>query len=171
MNDFTISGNDAIEITIRLVAAVLIGGIIGWNRQRLGKPAGLRTHMLVGLGAALIVMIPFQLSNPPSADAVSRTIQGAVTGIGFLGAGEILQRSLPSQTRSRQLAQSRSLRKASQPQIQGLTSAASIWTTAALGLVTGCGLWKTSLIGTIMVWLTLTLARYVEPSVRDQNED
>ena len=75
MNEIAISGSNEIEITTRLVVAVIIGGIIGWNRQRLGKPAGLRTHMLVCLGSALIVMIPFQLSNPPSPDAVSRTIQ------------------------------------------------------------------------------------------------
>ena len=167
MNEIAISGSNEIEITTRLVVAVIIGGIIGWNRQRLGKPAGLRTHMLVCLGSALIVMIPFQLSNPPSPDAVSRTIQGTATGIGFLGAGEILQRSRPSKLRSRQLARQKSIQEVAQPQIQGLTSAAAIWTTAALGLVTGCGLWKTSLIGTGFVWFTLTLARFLEPSPRD----
>jgi putative Mg2+ transporter-C (MgtC) family protein len=167
-----LSVSDELRFASRLVIAVLIGGIIGWNRQRLGKPAGLRTHMLVSLGAALIVMIPLQLNHPPSPDAVSRTIQGAATGIGFLGAGEILQRSLPSRTRSMELSRQGALRETKQPQIQGLTSAASIWATAALGLATGCGLWMMSLIGTVLVWLTLTLVRFVEPSGRDrQNED
>ncbi len=130
-----------------LLLAVFIGGVVGWNRQSLGKPAGLRTHMLVCLGAALMTMIPMRLSSSPSPEAVSRVIQGVATGIGFLGAGEILQRSFQG---------------TAQPQIQGLTSAAAIWTTAALGLVTGCGLWITSLIGLLIVWLILSLAARVE---------
>jgi putative Mg2+ transporter-C (MgtC) family protein len=167
-----LSVSDELRFASRLVIAVLIGGLIGWNRQRLGKPAGLRTHMLVSLGAALIVMIPLQLNHSPSPDAVSRTIQGTATGIGFLGAGEILQRSLPSRTRSMELSRQGALRETKQPQIQGLTSAASIWATAALGLAAGCGLWTMSLIGTLLVWLTLTVVRFVEPGGRDRrNED
>ncbi len=94
-----------------------------------------------------MTMIPMRLSSSPSPEAVSRVIQGVATGIGFLGAGEILQRSFQG---------------TAQPQIQGLTSAAAIWTTAALGLVTGCGLWITSLIGLLIVWLILSLAARVE---------
>lgn len=74
----------------RLVLAVFIGGVIGWDRQSRGKPAGLRTHMLVALGAALMVLIPMQISPSPSPEAISRVVQGVATGIGFLGAGEIL---------------------------------------------------------------------------------
>lgn len=149
------------DLVLRLFVAVLIGGLIGWNRQRLGKPAGLRTHMLVSLGAALMILIPLQLA-PPSPDAISRTIQGVVTGIGFLGAGEILQRSTLSLKRSRQSTTSEPADEFVEPKIKGLTSAASIWTTAALGLVTGCGLWLTSLVGAILVWFTLTLAGSLE---------
>jgi putative Mg2+ transporter-C (MgtC) family protein len=159
------------DLVLRLLIAVLIGGLIGWNRQRLGKPAGLRTHMLVSLGAALMVMIPLQLSHPPSPDAISRTIQGVATGIGFLGAGEILQRSTLSLRRSRQSSQLESANEFVEPKIKGLTSAASIWTTAALGLVTGCGLWLTSLIGAILVWFTLTLAWYLESFASKSRDD
>ena len=78
----------------RLVLAVFIGGVIGWDRQSRGKPAGLRTHMLVALGAALMVLIPMQISPSPSPDAISRVVQGVATGIGFLGAGEIFHQSV-----------------------------------------------------------------------------
>ena len=102
------------DTAIRLGAAVLVGGLIGWNRQISGKPAGLRTHMLVSLGAALIVLIPVQSNPTHSADGLSRAIQGVATGIGFLGAGEILHR--PSA-------------KGNGESVKGLTSAAALWTT------------------------------------------
>ncbi len=132
---------------LRLGVAVIIGGLIGWNRQIAGKPAGLRTHMLVSLGAALIVLIPVQANPAHSADGLSRAIQGVATGIGFLGAGEILHR--PSL-------------KNNQETVKGLTSAAALWTTAALGMVSGCGLWATGLIGTVLVLLILTVAKHLE---------
>jgi putative Mg2+ transporter-C (MgtC) family protein len=135
------------ELIGRLLVAIAIGGLIGWNRQITGKPAGLRTHMLVCLGAAVMVLIPLQISDPVSPDAVSRVIQGVATGIGFLGAGEILQRSRQGSDR---------------PKIKGLTSAAAIWITAALGIATGCGFWVTSLVGTGFAWLILVLALKVE---------
>jgi putative Mg2+ transporter-C (MgtC) family protein len=139
--------HDFWDTSIRLGAAVLVGGLIGWNRQISGKPAGLRTHMLVSLGAALIVLIPIQANPGHSADGLSRTIQGVATGIGFLGAGEILHRSST---------------KGNGETVKGLTSAAALWTTAALGMVSGCGLWATSLIGTVMVLLILTFAKHLE---------
>lgn len=138
---------DPTQPIAKLILAVCIGGVIGWNRQSLGKPAGLRTHMLVCLGAALMVSIPLQLSASPSPDAISRVVQGVATGIGFIGAGEILQRSVQGTAR---------------PKIQGLTSAAAIWTTAALGLATGCGLWVTSLVGLLLVWLILVVVTRLE---------
>jgi putative Mg2+ transporter-C (MgtC) family protein len=140
---------------VRLIVAVFIGGLIGWNRQVSGKPAGLRTHMLVSLGAALIVLIPVQVNPGHSADGLSRAVQGVATGIGFLGAGEILHRQ-----------SARGDRKA----VKGLTSAAALWTTAALGMVSGCGLWATSLIGTLLVLLILIVVKRFEKyiGVRDE---
>ena len=139
------------DTAIRLGAAVLVGGLIGWNRQISGKPAGLRTHMLVSLGAALIVLIPVQSNPTHSADGLSRAIQGVATGIGFLGAGEILHR--PSA-------------KGNGESVKGLTSAAALWTTAALGMVSGCGLWATSIIGTVLVLFILTVVQHLEKYIK-----
>ena len=107
--------------------------------------------MLVSLGAALIVLIPVQANPAYSADGLSRAIQGVVTGIGFLGAGEILHRQSV---------------KSNQETVKGLTSAAALWTTAALGMVSGCGLWTTGLIGTVLVLLILTVAKHLEKYIK-----
>lgn len=139
------------DTSLRLGVAVIIGGLIGWNRQIANKPAGLRTHMLVSLGSALIVLIPVQANPAHSADGLSRAIQGVATGIGFLGAGEILHRQSV---------------KSNQDTVKGLTSAAALWTTAALGMVCGCGLWATGLIGTVLVLLILTVAKHLEKYIK-----
>jgi putative Mg2+ transporter-C (MgtC) family protein len=136
------------SIVVRLVAAVAVGGLIGWNRQIGGKPAGLRTHMLVSLASALIVSIPAQISPAHAFDGISRAIQGVATGVGFLGAGEILHKE--------------SLRGDDSPTVKGLTSAAALWTTAALGMVCGCGLWLTALTGTMLVMIILIIAKWME---------
>lgn len=148
--------NEPLNLFLRLISAVAIGGVIGWNRQIAGKPAGLRTHMLVCLGAALMVLIPLQISASPAPEAVSRVIQGVATGFGFVGAGEIVQQSLHT---------------VGQPKIQGLTSAAAIWITAALGIATGCGFWVTSLVGTLLVWLILVLALRLERTIPGRSRD
>lgn len=138
--------NEFLSLIFRLVLAVLVGGVVGWNRQLNGKPAGLRTHMLVSLGAALIVLISWH-SSSDSPEALSRAIQGVTTGVGFLGAGEII-------TQTQQ--------ESAKAQVRGLTSAAAIWTTAALGMAAGCGLWQISLTGTLLVLLILTVAKRLE---------
>ncbi|KAM3101451.1 MgtC/SapB family protein [Phormidesmis sp. 146-12] len=138
MASYLIRSDDWQTILLRLGLALLLGGAIGWNRQRNRKSAGLRTHMLVSLGAALFTLIPAGFSM--SADGVSRVIQGVATGVGFLGAGEILH--LSRQDRS-------------SPTVKGLTSAASIWVTAALGIVSGCGWWQLAISGTVLTLLTL----------------
>ena len=78
------------QIVLRLLLAALLGGLVGFQRERVGKAAGLRTHMLVALGAAFFVMIPYQ-AGMPLAD-LSRVLQGVIAGVGFLGAGTILKR-------------------------------------------------------------------------------
>src|ERR1044071_4003593 len=85
--------SDSVEIAIRLSASVLIGSALGLNRELHGKPAGLRTHGLVSLGAALATMVAFR--SPDSSliidpNAIGRIVQGILTGVGFLGAGVIL---------------------------------------------------------------------------------
>jgi len=110
-----------LRVIARLVTAAALGGLLGWERERAGKPAGTRTHMLVALGAALFVLFPVE-EGMAVAD-VSRVIQGVATGIGFIGAGTILKRT-------------------DSDDVQGLTTAASIWLTAAIGLAVGAGhLW------------------------------
>jgi putative Mg2+ transporter-C (MgtC) family protein len=140
-----VSSDDWLELTIRLTLALLVGGVIGWNRQAAGKPAGLRTHMLVSLGSALFVLIPLIAST--STDTISRAIQGVATGVGFLGAGEILHQSSD---------------KSGKSHVKGLTSAATIWLTAALGIVAGCGFWQLSLLSTLMTLFILSGAKKIE---------
>ncbi|GGK04092.1 MgtC/SapB family protein [Pseudomonas matsuisoli] len=103
---------------MRLVIAALLGGLLGYQREQSGKAAGVRTHMLVAVGAALLVIAPEQLGH--GGDALSRVIQGIVTGIGFLGAGTIIKGS-------------------SVGDVKGLTTAAGIWLTAAIGVAAGLG--------------------------------
>ncbi|AFY64581.1 MgtC/SapB family protein [Geitlerinema sp. PCC 7407] len=141
------ASSDWIELTQRLVLAMVVGAAIGWNRQKSGKSAGLRTHMLVSLGAALFVLIPSEIEGSQSADALSRTVQGVATGVGFLGAGEIFQQSQADNGRRR---------------VKGMTSAAAIWVAAGLGAVVGCGLWQIGLVGMVLTLITLGTIKRME---------
>ena len=124
---------------------MFVGGIIGWERQLRHKPAGLRTHMLVSMGSALFVLIPLAMSkNANGLDAVERVIQGITAGIGFLGAGEILRQSQ---------------QEIGKVEVHGLTSAAAIWVSAALGTAAGCGLWELALIGALMSLFVLRVIK------------
>ncbi|MBD1932882.1 MULTISPECIES: MgtC/SapB family protein [Cyanophyceae] len=147
---YLLSPNDWLGISFRLCFAMLVGAIIGIERELKNKPAGLRTHMLVSFGAALLTLIPLLVDeNELNSDALSRVIQGITAGIGFLGAGEILRES---QQESRKKIK-----------IHGLTSAAAIWVSAALGIAAGCGLWQISLIGALLCFLVLRVFKKVEP--------
>jgi putative Mg2+ transporter-C (MgtC) family protein len=117
----------ATRVVVRLLVAGFMGAIIGYDRERKASPAGFRTHILVALGAALFVIAPSQAAF--SADDVSRVVQGIVAGIGFLGAGAILKQDA-SMT------------------VRGLTTAASIWLTAAIGIAAGLGQLVTALVAT-----------------------
>src|SRR5690554_8202410 len=105
-------------IVSRVLCAAVLGGIIGWEREAKGRSAGLRTHMLVAIGAALFVLAP--LLAGIEGEAVTRVMQGIVQGIGFLGAGAILRRERGGR-------------------VEGLTTAAGIWMTAAIGMAAGMG--------------------------------
>jgi len=129
------------RIVIRLLVAMLLGGIVGVQREWTGKPAGLRTHMLVALGAALFVLAPEE-AGMASAD-LSRVIQGLATGIGFIGGGAILK-----------LSQERDIR--------GLTSAAGIWMTAAMGVAVGLGRIGMALLSALLTWFILTVVGKIE---------
>ena len=119
-----------LEIIGRLVMATLFGAAIGINRERHGKPAGLRTHALVALGGALFTIIALLLSGD-DASATSRIVQGITAGIGFIGAGVIMRRP---ETQD----------------VHGLTTAAAIWIVSAIGVAVGAGLWRTSLLALVL---------------------
>ncbi len=125
-----------VQLLVRLSVAALLGGVIGFQRERTGKEAGIRTHMLVTLGAAIVILgaLEFGMS---SAD-LSRIIQGLVTGIGFLGGGAILKLE-------------------AKREIEGLTTAAGIWATAAIGVAAGLGKLGVAIVGVILTCLILSL--------------
>lgn len=145
----SLSPNDWLGITFRLGLALVIGAIIGLERQLSHKPAGLRTHMLVSFGSAFFVLVPLLIATAQESReaAVSRVIQGITAGVGFLGAGEIVRES------------QQELRLAN---IHGLTSAAAIWVCAALGIAAGCGLWQMGLIRAFVSLLVLTVFKKLE---------
>ena len=142
--------NRLIIVLLRVFAAVLLGAVVGIERERAGKPAGLRTHMLVSLGTALVV-IACQDSGM-SLDGLSRVIQGMVTGIGFIGAGTILKLN-------------------EQREIQGLTTAAGLWMTAAIGVAAGLGILGVALIGTLVTVLVLVLEHFIDSRRNTQNKN
>ena len=124
------------DLALRLFAATIIGSGIGIDREVRGKPAGMRTHALVSLGAALVTIVIIRLApaNVEHVDAVSRVIQGIIAGVGFLGAGAILK---------------------SPESVHGLTTAASIWFVAALGIACGTGQWIAALVAVALALLVL----------------
>jgi putative Mg2+ transporter-C (MgtC) family protein len=119
----------ATRIVVRLGLAALLGGLLGWEREHKGKAAGVRTHMLVAMGAALFVLVPQQAGIVPA--DMSRVIQGVVAGIGFLCAGTILK-------------------GAEERNVQGLTTAAGLWLTAAIGIACGLGREVTAVLSTAL---------------------
>src|SRR5215813_11827225 len=129
---------DFADVILRLGAAMLIGAAIGLNRDLRGKPIGVRTLGLVGLASAIAVLavVPNRGGGVDSIDATSRVIQGVLTGIGFLGAGVIVRRSIGNR-------------------VHGLTSAACAWTTACIGLVCGLAAWPVVATGVALIFILL----------------
>jgi putative Mg2+ transporter-C (MgtC) family protein len=133
-----------VRVVIRLLAALFVGAIIGYQRERAGKAAGLRTHMLVSMGTAMFVLAASE--NGMQQDAMSRVVQGLATGIGFLGAGAILKLE-------------------NERMIRGLTTAAGIWITAALGVTIGLGQLGTAALGVLFAWIVLAILIRLERSI------
>jgi putative Mg2+ transporter-C (MgtC) family protein len=129
-----------VRIVLRLLVAALLGGVLGYERERQGKAAGVRTHMLVAMGAALFVLVPQQAGA--SAADIARVMQGLVAGIGFLGAGAIVKGR-------------------GEENVQGLTTAAGIWMTAAIGVAAGLGREATALLSTLLALLVLAVVPHV----------
>jgi len=129
------------RMIIRMLAAALLGAVVGFQRERAGKPAGLRTHMLVSLGSALFIIGCLE-ANMSAAD-LSRVIQGLATGIGFIGGGAILKLT-------------------DEREITGLTTAAGIWLTAAIGVAVGLGRLGSAVLGVMLTWIILAVVGQIE---------
>jgi putative Mg2+ transporter-C (MgtC) family protein len=131
----------AVRTVVRLSMAAVLGGVLGYERERKGKTAGMRTHMLIALGAALFTLVPQHAGWSP--EAHSRVLQGLVAGIGFLGAGPILKRE-------------------ERGEVTGLTTAAGIWMAAAVGMSAGMGREVTAIIATLLALGILALLPHVD---------
>jgi putative Mg2+ transporter-C (MgtC) family protein len=137
------------RVVLRLGLAALLGGLLGWQREVHGKAAGIRTHMLVSMGAALIVMVAQQAGG--NAADLSRVLQGLIAGVGFLGAGTILKTDRNGEDVD---------------QVKGLTTAAGIWLTAAIGAGAGIGKEVTAVLSTALAFGVLSLVPLLAPAVR-----
>lgn len=133
-------------VGIQLIVAAIFSALLGMDRERRDKDAGLRTHMLVGVGACLFTALSL-LAFPNSETA--RVAANVVTGVGFLGAGVIYR---------------------SENKVHDLTTAASIWLTAAIGMAVGAGAWFLATIGTLLVWFILRVMWYVRNRLRRQDD-
>jgi putative Mg2+ transporter-C (MgtC) family protein len=137
-----------LEITFRLVAALFAGSLIGLERSHRGRPAGFRTHALVCLASSLLMLVTVYETHwfPSTSDArvildPTRMAQGIMTGIGFVGAGAIIKEGFT---------------------VRGLTTAASIWVTAAIGILVGIGFYFAAAVATVLALGTLSLFRWIE---------
>ncbi len=130
-----------LDIAIKLILAVLLGGLIGYEREVKHRPAGLRTHILVSLGSALFTIL--SLNAFPGSDP-ARVAAGILVGIGFIGAGTVLQ------TREK---------------VIGLTTAASLWVMSAIGMAAGAGFYSAAIITTLVAFATLWL-KEIEKKIR-----
>lgn len=134
------------RIIIRLIASVLIAGIVGFQRETAGKAAGLRTHILVSVGSTIFVL--GCIGAGMREDATSRVIQGIATGIGFIGAGTIIKRGT---------------------QVQGLTTAAGLWATCAIGVVIGLGELGIAIIAAVLTFIVLAVVGRIEDKYMDND--
>lgn len=137
-----------LKITItRIVLAALLGGVIGVEREKKGRSAGLRTHILVCTGSSLIMLVSlyvFEMYQGKVPVDPSRIAAGVVTGIGFLGAGTIM---------------------GSSEGVRGLTTAASIWVSSAIGLAVGCGFLSAAIVSTVVTFVTLAFLKHIEKNL------
>jgi putative Mg2+ transporter-C (MgtC) family protein len=130
-----LSAAQTAQLVVRLVLAGVLAAVLGWNRERIGKAAGFRTHILVALGAAGFAAVPLVALGP---DAAGRVLQGVAAGIGFLGAGCIVKAQR-------------------EESVHGLTTAAGIWLTAAVGVTAGLGRGGSAILLAAAGWFTLAI--------------
>jgi len=135
------NAGDSLRVLIRLFAAMALGAVVGFQRESVGKDAGLRTHILVAMGTALFVISCTSVDM--GLDGLSRVIQGIATGIGFIGTGTILKRT-------------------DKAEIHGLTTAAGLFMTAAVGVAVGLGRIGIGIVATLLTWVVLSIVTYIE---------
>lgn len=148
----TINGSFELAVLVKLLLAVLAGGAIGLEREKHGRPAGLRTHLLVALGACLMMIISeafhlkYAMHDAQSALRIDpgRTAAQIITGIGFLGAGVIIKEGIS---------------------VRGLTTAASLWLAAGLGMAFGMGLFLPGMMATVLALASLIFLKMLEPII------
>ena len=134
------------QFVVRMFVAVALGGVIGFERERRGRAAGLRTHMLIALGVVVVVIAAEQAAIPTP--DMSRVLQGILAGIGFLGAGAILKHGEPEHEH-----------------VRGLTTAASVWATAGIAIAAGLGRAGTAILATIVAVVILAVVGRIERRV------
>ena len=141
---------DVVSWICRLITAVILGGIIGFEREHSHRPAGFRTHILVSVGSALIMMTAIYISKHIEGEIdLSRMSAQVVSGVGFLGAGTILREGFS---------------------VKGLTTAASLWAVSCIGLAIGAGYYTGALVATIVIYLTLnTFKKLIAKNNRSKN--
>jgi len=134
-------------VVARVFAAALLGGLIGYERERKGRSAGLKTHVLVSIGSALFVLAP-SVAGTALGD-LTRVMQGVVSGIGFLGAGAIIKMERGGR-------------------VEGLTTAAGIWMTCAIGMAAGIGMEMVALVTTVVALIVVNVVPRIFPAVRHE---
>ena len=135
------------RIILRLLVAAVLGGLLGYERERKGKSAGVRTHMLVAIGSALFILIPQQAGA--SNEDLTRVLQGLTAGVGFLGAGAIIMGTKQVETK-------------------GLTTAAGIWVTAAIGVAAGMGRESTAVLSALLAIFVLSVIPWIFKSKKQE---
>jgi putative Mg2+ transporter-C (MgtC) family protein len=128
------------EFVGRLVLAAVLGGLIGWEREQAQRPAGLRTNMLVALGSALFTILSLKAFDSPLTDP-SRVAAQIIVGIGFIGAGTLVRTG---------------------EWVRGLTTAAGLWTVAAIGMAVGAGYYVLAMACTLIALVILVIVRFFE---------
>jgi putative Mg2+ transporter-C (MgtC) family protein len=143
-----------VSLVVRLVVAALLGALLGWDRERQDKPAGLRTHMLVALGSATFILLAYEvapdLTNGSARFDPTRVLQGVVGGIGFLGAGSIIQ---------------------ARGRVSGVTTAASVWMAGALGAAAGIGAHVVALVAAALAILILSVLGRLESRLKPHDRE
>jgi len=133
----------------KLLLSVLCASIIGWERQKREKAAGLKTHVLISFGACLFTIVGMNLMPSNDTGALLRVLQGIVTGVGFVGAGAIIRQGM---------------------YVRGVTTAAGIWVIAAIGMTVGTGQYMLAIYSSLMVVVMLKLFSYVEHALKKKKK-